>query len=336
MPKLGGSPSPSPRPPSGRSGSTRFHEAPTTADRRAHPREGDTQGDANIGRGVEHLSGRWQWRAAALVVGDTAHACLPCTVVVVARVVRGGPALAAGSRRPPHRPRGCGARMVWHGWIRAGHTALAGAGHRSAVDVVAAGLGALWMPWGWAAHQLLDGSSEYAPPVGRTGRVAELVGAGRSGAQLADPGGPPAPPGVLQWNQPATLASASLAGVWLTSFLIVAVNTAISCAILNRHTVDRIIAAAAALACVGLGPAWFWLGPTPLPLDGVGGTRTTRQHPRIHCPARNGRTAHRGFGGPAVDLVVPFRQCWGRSRESPPGHRAPRRPVPAGRRRPAR
>jgi apolipoprotein N-acyltransferase len=76
-------------------------------------------------------------------------------------------------------------------------------------------------------------------------------------------GGPWALLGASQWNQPATLASASLGGVWLTSFLLVAVNTAIAGVILQRGLSGRVIALAVALACVALGPAWFVLGPAP-------------------------------------------------------------------------
>ena len=47
-------------------------------------------------------------------------------------------------------------------------------------------------------------------------------------------GGPWAPLGASQWVQPATLAPASVGGVWLVSFLVVAVNTALVGAILRR------------------------------------------------------------------------------------------------------
>ena len=64
-------------------------------------------------------------------------------------------------------------------------------------------------------------------------------------------------------DQPAMLASASLGGVWLTSFVITASNTAIALVILHRRISARVIAAAVALACAGLGPALFWLGSSP-------------------------------------------------------------------------
>ena len=129
--------------------------------------------------------------------------------------------------------------------------------------VLAIGLGALWLPWGLAAYLLLR------EPITNRGTLAAIVvlpsawvlaEAVRSWPSL---GGPWASLGASQWNQPATLASASLGGVWLTSFVIVAVNTAIAGVILLRSVSARGVAAAVALVCAGLGPAWFWLGPAP-------------------------------------------------------------------------
>ena len=120
--------------------------------------------------------------------------------------------------------------------------------------VLAIGLGALWLPWGFAAYLLLR------EPITTPGTLAAMVvlpsawvtaEAVRSWPSL---GGQWATLGASQWNQPATLASASLGGVWLTSFLIVAANTAIVSVILNRRLSGRVIAATVAVACVGLGP----------------------------------------------------------------------------------
>jgi apolipoprotein N-acyltransferase len=129
--------------------------------------------------------------------------------------------------------------------------------------VLAVGLGALWVPWGWAAHRLLSGPLT-------TGRMLAAVvvlpsawvtaEAVRSWERL---GGPWALLGASQWNQPATLASASLGGVWLTGFLIVAVNTAIVGVILLASA--RMIAVAVAVGLAAVGPAFFWFGPAPAP-----------------------------------------------------------------------
>ena len=257
---------------------------------------------------MEHLSGRWQWRAAALVVGALPTLAFPApswwwlawfAVVPLLLLVRAAPTALEGAVRA-----WCGMAgyvLATQHWLVPVTGPL--------LIVVAAGLGALWMPWGWAAHQLLTA------PVNMRRLLAALAvlpsswvlaEAVRSSPIL---GGPWALLGASQWNQPATLASASLAGVWLTSFLIVAVNTAISCAILNRHTVDRIIAAAAALACVGLGPAWFWLGPTPTSASTVWVALV--QPGNIHDSAARQETGERltaALAGQRVDLVV-----WGES-----------------------
>ncbi|MEV3900996.1 apolipoprotein N-acyltransferase [Mycobacterium sp. NPDC050551] len=129
--------------------------------------------------------------------------------------------------------------------------------------VLAIGLGALWVPWGMAAYLLLR------EPITARGTLAAMVvlpsawvmaEAVRSWPSL---GGPWALLGASQWNQPATLASASLGGVWLTSFAIVGANTAIAGVILHRRMSFRVATAAVAVACAALGPAWFWLGPAP-------------------------------------------------------------------------
>jgi apolipoprotein N-acyltransferase len=129
--------------------------------------------------------------------------------------------------------------------------------------VLAVGLGALWLPWGWAVHRLLSSQVTTRRMLAAVVVLpsawvtAEAV---RSWERL---GGPWALLGASQWNQPATLASASLGGVWLISFLIVAVNTAIVGVILLRSA--RMLAVAVAVAFAAVGPAWFWLGPAPAP-----------------------------------------------------------------------
>lgn len=129
--------------------------------------------------------------------------------------------------------------------------------------VMAAGFGALWLPWGWATQQLLS------PPATTRRVLAAMVvlpsawvsaEAVRSWPSL---GGSWASLGASQWNQPPTLASAALGGVWLTSFLVVAVNTGIAGAILQSRVPGRVVALVAAMACAGVGPAWFVLEPAP-------------------------------------------------------------------------
>jgi apolipoprotein N-acyltransferase len=125
--------------------------------------------------------------------------------------------------------------------------------------VLAVGLAALWLPWGWAAHRLLAGERTLPRVVAAIVVLPSwwvLAEAARSWDKL---GGPWAPLGASQWNQPATLAPASLGGVWLVSFLIVAANTAVVGALLVRTA--WLVALPIVLMVVG--PAWFWWGPAP-------------------------------------------------------------------------
>ncbi len=129
--------------------------------------------------------------------------------------------------------------------------------------VLAVGLGALWLPWGWFGHRLLS-----APvSTGRTVAAMAVLPSAWVAAEAVRSwpafGGPWALLGASQWNQPVTLASAALGGVWLTSFVLAAANTAIVVAVLHRDAAGRLVAVGCLLACAGLGPAWYLLGPAP-------------------------------------------------------------------------
>jgi apolipoprotein N-acyltransferase len=129
--------------------------------------------------------------------------------------------------------------------------------------LLAVGFGALWLPWGWLAHRLLSA------PVGLGRTVAAMVvlpsawvaaEVVRSWPPL---GGSWAALGASQAAQPVTLASASLGGVWLTSFLVVAVNTGLVGLLVQRAALGRVVTVACAVVCAALGPAWYLLGPSP-------------------------------------------------------------------------
>ena len=130
--------------------------------------------------------------------------------------------------------------------------------------VLAIGLGALWLPWGWFAYRLLSA------PVTTRRTVAAMVVlpsawvAAEAVRSLPWLGGQWSSLGASQSNQPVTLASASLGGVWLTSFLLVLVNTAIAGVIVHREVSGRLVALAGALACLAVGPVWYLLGPEPV------------------------------------------------------------------------
>jgi apolipoprotein N-acyltransferase len=175
--------------------------------------------------------------------------------------------------------------------------------------VLAIGLGALWLPWGVAVYLLLGEPitvrRTFAAMVVLPSAwvVAEGV---RAWSSL---GGPWALLGASQWNQPATLASASLGGVGLTSFLIVGANTAIAGVILHRRVSICVVAAAVALACAGAGPAWFWLGSAP-PAGSTVRVALVQPGNIEDSGARQaaGEALTAGLAGRRLDLVV-----WGES-----------------------
>jgi apolipoprotein N-acyltransferase len=143
-----------------------------------------------------------------------------------------------------------------------------------AVLLVAAVVGALWIPFGVAAQKLLR------PPLTWPRALAALVVVPscwlltewlRSWQAL---GGPWAVFGVSQWQHPAILALAAVGGVWLISFVLVLANVAIVLAIESLPRVGAAVVpgaaprlglaglgVAAALASVGAGPLAFALTP---------------------------------------------------------------------------
>lgn len=129
--------------------------------------------------------------------------------------------------------------------------------------VLAFGVGALWLPWGWLAHRLL--AAPAAPS--RTLAAVVVLPSAWVAAEVVRSwpplGGAWAALGASQSNQPATLASAAVGGVWLTSFLVAAANTALVGALAHRDAPGRLVALACAVACAALGPAWYLLGPSP-------------------------------------------------------------------------
>ena len=81
-------------------------------------------------------------------------------------------------------------------------------------------------------------------------------------------GGPWAVLGASQWQHPAVLALASVGGVWLVSFVLVAANVAILIAIVAGRLAARLVSAAALAAVIVAGPVAFALTP-PAPVAGT-------------------------------------------------------------------
>jgi apolipoprotein N-acyltransferase len=171
--------------------------------------------------------------------------------------------------------------------------------------VLAVAMGALWLPWGWAAQRLLAGgltARRLLTAVAVLPSAWVLAEAVRSWHRL---GGPWVLLGASQWNQPATLASASLGGVWLVSFLVVAVNMAVVGALLMRSA----WAMALAVIVLAAGPAWFWLGSEP---DDAPTIRVALVQPGAIVDATARQAASEALtddlAGRRLDLVV-----WGES-----------------------
>jgi apolipoprotein N-acyltransferase len=209
----------------------------------------------------EALAQRFPTWAAALVAGALPALAFPAPscwwlawvgLVPLQLVVRAAPSPWAGAVRAWL---GMGAFVLTTQYWLAGS---AGPG----LVLLAIGLGALWLPWGWTAHRLLSGVS-----LGHTIVALVVVPSAWVTAEgvrsLPWLGGPWTPLGASQWNQPATLASASVGGVWLTSFVLVAANTAIVGAILHRRAGARLVLVACVAACAVVGPGWYLLGPAP-------------------------------------------------------------------------
>lgn len=109
-----------------------------------------------------------------------------------------------------------------------------------------------------------------------------------------------------------TLASASVGGVWLTSFLVMAVNTAIVAGIVGRG-LPRLVLLGCAVAGVGLGPLWYLVGPAPAAGPAIR-VALVQPGPIADSTARQaaGEELTAGLVGQRPDLVV-----WG---ESSVGH----------------
>jgi|SRR5579859_2799741 len=138
-----------------------------------------------------------------------------------------------------------------------------------ALLLVAVALGACWAPAGVSTWALLR------PPMTAGRALAALVVVPsfwllvewiRSWQAL---GGPWALLGASQWQHPAILALASVGGVWLVSFALVAANTGLVILITAPRAALRALGVAAAVAAAGAGPLAFALTPPVHPAGDV-------------------------------------------------------------------
>ncbi|EFE70784.1 lipoprotein N-acyltransferase [Streptomyces viridosporus ATCC 14672] len=127
--------------------------------------------------------------------------------------------------------------------------------------VVAALLGALWAPWGWLVHRMLGAD----PSRGRVLAALVVLPSGWLAVELVRSwqglGGPWGVLSASQWQVEAALRLASVGGMWLTGFLVVALNVAVAVLVaLRRSRVPAVagLTATAAVTCA----AWVW-SPRP-------------------------------------------------------------------------
>jgi apolipoprotein N-acyltransferase len=126
--------------------------------------------------------------------------------------------------------------------------------------LLAVAAGALWAPWGYAAWALMRPGRLLAAVV----VVPSVWLAAEWARSWPALGGPWALYGATQWRHPAVLGLASIGGVWLVTFAVVAVNTALAIAVSARSAPAVLLAVLVAAA----GPVAYtpWSKPAGRPL----------------------------------------------------------------------
>ncbi|KDN81609.1 apolipoprotein N-acyltransferase [Kitasatospora cheerisanensis] len=178
-----------------------------------------------------------------------------------------------------------------------------------ALPLLAVVFGVLLAPVGWAAWWLLHGGLTLR----RSAAALVVVPAVWVSAEFARSwhalGGPWALLGASQWEHPAVLGLASVGGVWLVSWALVAVNTAVVVLVLARGLWLRVLAGATALVALLAGPVAFAAQAAPATRGSasvalVQAGQTADERARLEANVR----ITRSLAGRPVDLVV-----WGES-----------------------
>ncbi|MCL2731271.1 MAG: apolipoprotein N-acyltransferase [Actinomycetia bacterium] len=194
---------------------------------------------------------------------------------------------------------GAGFMLAVHNWLMPSLNVF--------IVVLALLLGALWAPWGWLVRRLMH-------PGASAGQVASAIVLLPSGWLMVELvrswqglGGPWGLLGASQWQVPPALRLASIGGVWLVSFLVVLLNTAVA-ALIALPPVRRPAIVALLVAAVGTSAAWLW-APRP---QQSGSVRIAIVQPGV-LPTGDSRLNReveltRQLAGTHPDLVV-----WGES-----------------------
>ncbi|MEU0221554.1 apolipoprotein N-acyltransferase, partial [Streptomyces sp. NPDC006265] len=173
--------------------------------------------------------------------------------------------------------------------------------------VLAALLGALWAPWGWLVRRLLGG----LPSPGRVTVALVVLPSGWLAVELVRSwqglGGPWGMLGSSQWQAEPALRLASVGGVWLLSYLLVAVNVAVAVLVAVRRA--RVPAVAGLVATAAATSAAWAFSPRPA-VDGQ--VRIAVVQPGVvvgpHGRFDREEQLTRRLAGQDVDLIV-----WGES-----------------------
>ncbi|MFD7974915.1 apolipoprotein N-acyltransferase [Streptomyces sp. NPDC059071] len=175
------------------------------------------------------------------------------------------------------------------------------------LPVIAALLGLLWLPWARLVRVMLRGT----PSPRRAAAALFVVPSGWLLVELVRSwqglGGPWGLLGASQWQVPAELRLAAVGGVWLVSFLVVAVNTAV--ALLVAVPRLRLVAVAGLAGCALVAGLGWWAGAPP---RDAGTVRVAVVQPGVIGPPGQrfdrGEELTRPLAGQRLDLVV-----WGES-----------------------
>jgi apolipoprotein N-acyltransferase len=128
-----------------------------------------------------------------------------------------------------------------------------------ALLLVAAVLGALWTGFGLAIWALLHGRPSVRAALAALLVVPSCWLLTEWARSWQGFGGPWAVLGTSQWQHPAVLGLASVGGVWLVTFALVAANTGIVILIVAARLTGRLVGVAAAAAALAAGPVIFAL-----------------------------------------------------------------------------